>query len=115
MALLYTTATDPTAVAAATATEVAAPDRQVIELQVIAILPRESALDALPVAAYRDAAGEFARLYRPNGPTAFVIRPDGYLGTRFPLPDTAAALPAYLTALSPRMSQRRPAGEALAE
>ncbi|MFD9322296.1 FAD-dependent monooxygenase [Streptomyces sp. NPDC060053] len=109
VALLYTTTTAPTTVAAAAAeamkaTAAAAPDPHVIALQVIAILPRDTALDALPVAAYRDAAGEFARLYRPNGPTVFVIRPDGYLGTRFPLPDTAAALPAYLAALSPRMS-----------
>ncbi|MET8167829.1 FAD-dependent monooxygenase [Streptomyces sp. NPDC005329] len=109
VALLYTTTTAPTTVPAAAAEAMkaiatAAPDLHVIALQVIAILPRETALDALPVAAYRDAAGEFARLYRPNGPTVFVIRPDGYLGTRFPLPDTAAALPAYLAALSPRMS-----------
>ncbi|MGW6140455.1 FAD-dependent monooxygenase [Streptomyces sp. NPDC055140] len=50
----------------------------------------------------RDAAGEFARLYRPDGPTGFVVRPDGYLGARSPLADTAAALSDYLAALSPQ-------------
>ncbi len=37
---------------------------------------------AVPV--YRDAAGEFARLYRPDGATGLVVRPDGQLGARFP-------------------------------
>ncbi|MFI6978473.1 hypothetical protein ACIBSV_07720 [Embleya sp. NPDC050154] len=54
----------------------------------------------LPVPEYVDAAGEFARLHRPDGPTGLVVRPEGYLGARFPLTDTAAALSAYLTALS---------------
>ncbi|MEU6943841.1 FAD-dependent monooxygenase [Streptomyces sp. NPDC046316] len=49
---------------------------------------------------YRDAAGEFARLYRPDGPTGFLVRPDGQLGARFPLAGTAAALTGYLAALS---------------
>ncbi|MEV7673907.1 FAD-dependent monooxygenase [Streptomyces sp. NPDC088752] len=53
---------------------------------------------AVPV--YRDAAGEFARLYRPDGATGLVVRPDGQLGARFPLGDAAAALSAYLRALS---------------
>ncbi|MGW6403106.1 FAD-dependent monooxygenase [Streptomyces sp. NPDC055134] len=70
----------------------------------VAVLAREAeptGLDPLTVAGYRDAAGEFARLYRPDGPTGFVVRPDGYLGTRFPLADTAAALSGYLAELSP--------------
>ncbi|WP_230195358.1 FAD-dependent monooxygenase [Streptomyces coriariae] len=104
--LLY--ATDPTTVAAAAdsveatakATAATGPD-----LQLIALLAREAAAepstpDTLPVPTYRDAAGEFARLYHPSGPTAYVIRPDGHLATRFPLPATSAALPPYLTALS---------------
>ncbi|WP_406457065.1 FAD-dependent monooxygenase [Streptomyces sp. NBC_00876] len=49
---------------------------------------------------YRDGAGEFARLYRPEGPTGFVIRPDGQLGARFPLSGTAEAVSDYLAALS---------------
>ncbi|RSS33806.1 FAD-dependent monooxygenase [Streptomyces sp. WAC08241] len=53
---------------------------------------------AVPV--YRDAAGEFARLYRPDGATGLVVRPDGQLGARFPLGGAAAALSAYLRALS---------------
>ncbi|MFD3943073.1 FAD-dependent monooxygenase [Streptomyces sp. NPDC058579] len=49
---------------------------------------------------YRDAGGEFARLYHPDGPTGFLVRPDGQLGARFPLAGTAAALTGYLAALS---------------
>ncbi|MGQ4366244.1 FAD-dependent monooxygenase [Streptomyces sp. SAS_272] len=59
-----------------------------------------SAPDALPVPAYRDTAGEFARLYRPDGPTGFVVRPDGYLAARFPLSATRTALSAYFTTLT---------------
>ncbi|WP_369251568.1 FAD-dependent monooxygenase [Streptomyces sp. R41] len=68
-------------------------------LQTIAVLAREAAPttpDTLTVPGYRDAAGEFARLYRPDGPTGFVIRPDGQLGARFPLSATAAAVSGYL-------------------
>ncbi|MFI8767010.1 FAD-dependent monooxygenase [Streptomyces sp. NPDC053792] len=54
------------------------------------------------VPVYRDAAGEFGRLYLPDGATGFVIRPDGQLGARFPLAGTAAALSGYLRALSVR-------------
>ncbi|WP_019890358.1 FAD-dependent monooxygenase [Streptomyces purpureus] len=48
----------------------------------------------LPV--YRDSQGEFARLYAVDGPTAFVVRPDGYLGAR--------SSPPYLAALSAHLS-----------
>ncbi|MGW2860208.1 FAD-dependent monooxygenase [Streptomyces sp. NPDC001205] len=61
-----------------------------------------SALAGLPVPGYLDAAGEFARLYRPQGPTGFIVRPDGQLGARFPLHRTKAALAEYLAALSCR-------------
>ncbi|GLX16686.1 3-(3-hydroxyphenyl)propionate hydroxylase [Streptomyces lavendulae subsp. lavendulae] len=44
---------------------------------------------------YRDARGEFARLYGVREPTAFVVRPDGYLGARLCLPE-AEGLAAYL-------------------
>lgn len=50
--------------------------------------------------AFRDAAGEFARLYRPEGPTGFIVRPDGQLGARFPLAGTSEAVSGYLAALS---------------
>ncbi|MFC5637815.1 FAD-dependent monooxygenase [Streptomyces bullii] len=72
-------------------------------LQTIAVLAREAAptaTDTLAIPGYRDAAGEFSRLYRPDGPTGFVIRPDGHLSARFPLSGTAAALSDYLAALS---------------
>ncbi|MFI1708459.1 FAD-dependent monooxygenase [Streptomyces griseoruber] len=71
----------------------------------VAVLAREAAAvapDTLAVAAYRDTGGEFARLYRPEGPTGYVVRPDGHLGARFPLADTAAALSEHLAALSVR-------------
>lgn len=71
--------------------------------QTIAVLAREAAAvasGALAVPQYHDASGEFARLYRPEGPTGFVVRPDGQLGARFPLTGTAAALSGYLAALS---------------
>ncbi|MFG3281295.1 FAD-dependent monooxygenase [Streptomyces sp. NPDC048111] len=55
---------------------------------------------ALPVPGYLDAAGEFARLYRPEGPTCFIVRPDGQLGARFGLADTPQGLTRYLAALS---------------
>ncbi|MFJ4873215.1 FAD-dependent monooxygenase [Streptomyces sp. NPDC088757] len=57
-----------------------------------------SSSPAVPV--YRDTAGEFARLYLPDGATGLVVRPDGQLGARFPLGGAAAALSAYLGALS---------------
>ncbi|WP_407554995.1 FAD-dependent monooxygenase [Streptomyces sp. Pv4-95] len=70
----------------------------------VAILARESAPTAaetvVDLPQYRDASGEFARLYRPDGATGFLVRPDGQLGARFPLSDTAKALADYLTALS---------------
>ncbi|MCM9076984.1 FAD-dependent monooxygenase [Streptomyces spororaveus] len=52
----------------------------------------------LPV--YADTRGEFARLYAAEEPTAFVIRPDGYLGARFPLaPPAPGPLAAHLAAV----------------
>ncbi|MFI8962847.1 FAD-dependent monooxygenase [Streptomyces sp. NPDC053493] len=49
-----------------------------------------------PLAVYRDARGEFARQYAVTAPTAFLVRPDGYLGARLGPPGTAN-LAAYLT------------------
>lgn len=40
---------------------------------------------------YRDAGGEFARLFSVPAPTAFLVRPDGYLGARL-RPPTAEGL-----------------------
>ncbi|MFF0433940.1 FAD-dependent monooxygenase [Streptomyces sp. NPDC004327] len=48
---------------------------------------------AMPV--YRDADGQFARQYAAGTPTAFLVRPDGYLGARL-RPPAAASLEAYL-------------------
>ncbi|MET9665924.1 FAD-dependent monooxygenase [Streptomyces sp. NPDC006475] len=70
--------------------------------ETIAVLDREAepADTPLTVPQYRDAAGEFAGLYRPDGPTGFIVRPDGQLGARFALADTKQALSAYWGALS---------------
>ncbi|MFE5515375.1 FAD-dependent monooxygenase [Streptomyces sp. NPDC056529] len=76
----------------------------------VVVLPAgadRSSLASLSVPVYRDAAGEFARLYLPDGATGLVVRPDGQLGARFPLGGAAAALSAYLRALSVRP---RPSG-----
>lgn len=64
-----------------------------------AVVPGDAATDdgfgmpAVPV--YRDAQGEFARQYAVHAPTAFLVRPDGYLGARLRPPDTVS-LEAYL-------------------
>ncbi|MBT2406152.1 MULTISPECIES: hypothetical protein [unclassified Streptomyces] len=42
--------------------------------------------DGTPLPVYRDGRGEFARIYEARGGTAFLIRPDGYLSARLPLP-----------------------------
>ncbi|MFF9913862.1 FAD-dependent monooxygenase [Streptomyces sp. NPDC013457] len=68
-------------------------------LATVAVLARDADADGAD-GLYGDAAGEFARLYRPEGPTGFLVRPDGQLGARFPLAGTAAALTGYLAALS---------------
>lgn len=65
-------------------------------MHTVTVLGRDAPADS---PGYRDAAGEFARLYRPDGPTGFVIRPDGQLGARFPLSATSRAVPDYLDAL----------------
>lgn len=66
-------------------------------LEVVTVLAPEAAPAAT---GYRDAAKEFARLYRPGGPTGFLVRPDGQLGARFPLSGTAKAVSGYFSALS---------------
>ncbi|MFE9429128.1 FAD-dependent monooxygenase [Kitasatospora sp. NPDC006697] len=60
------------------------------------ILAADARSDAPPPPAYRDAAGDFARIYAVHARTAFVVRPDGYLGARIH-PPTARELAAHLT------------------
>lgn len=48
-----------------------------------------------PLPVFLDARGDFARVYGVREPTAFVIRPDGYIGARL-APPTAAGVTAYL-------------------
>ncbi len=50
---------------------------------------------ATPMPVYRDARGEFALRYGVRAPTAFVVRPDGYLGARL-CPPAAEGLAGYL-------------------
>lgn len=50
---------------------------------------------------YRDTGGEFARLYGVDGPTAFVIRPDGYLAARLTPPDPDALAAHLETTFAP--------------
>ncbi|WP_374119318.1 FAD-dependent monooxygenase [Streptomyces sp. RKAG290] len=66
-------------------------------LEVVTLLCREA---APTIPGYRDTGKEFARLYRPDGPTGFLVRPDGQLGARFPLSETAALVTSYFSALS---------------
>jgi 2-polyprenyl-6-methoxyphenol hydroxylase-like FAD-dependent oxidoreductase len=81
-----------------------------VGLATIAILAHDTApaaRDALTIAGYHDTAAEFARLYHPDGPTGYLIRPDGYLGARFALSGTAAALARYHAALSSELPTSR--------
>ncbi|OIJ64254.1 FAD-dependent monooxygenase [Streptomyces mangrovisoli] len=73
------------------------------EVHLVAVLAARAArelADSLPVPGFHDSEGQFAALYRPDGPTGLVVRPDGYLGARFPLADAANELGAWFTDLS---------------
>ncbi|MFF3409261.1 FAD-dependent monooxygenase [Streptomyces sp. NPDC002742] len=60
------------------------------------IRPAGASTESSGPPAYVDALGEFARLYTvPDGVTAFLVRPDGYIGARLS-PPTAAQLTAHL-------------------
>jgi hypothetical protein len=60
------------------------------------IRPAGSTTNTSGSPAYVDTLGEFARLYGvSDGVTAFVVRPDGYIGARL-CPPTAAHLTAHL-------------------
>jgi hypothetical protein len=49
-----------------------------MDVYLIAAPGAEITATGLPL--IRDAAGEFAKAYAPAGPSAYVVRPDGYLG-----------------------------------
>ncbi|MFF8195788.1 FAD-dependent monooxygenase [Streptomyces bobili] len=53
----------------------------------------DAAADAGRLPVYRDTRGEFARGFAAQAPTAFLVRPDGYLAARLhqPAPQTLAA------------------------
>ncbi|MFK4223201.1 FAD-dependent monooxygenase [Streptomyces sp. NPDC019890] len=69
------------------------------------ILEADAPDDATLLPAHRDSRGEFARLYAAEQPTAFVIRPDGYLGARL-CPPTPKPLAAHLAATFAETAQR---------
>ncbi|WP_338491631.1 FAD-dependent monooxygenase [Streptomyces sp. SJL17-4] len=100
VAVLY--GADVTGLARAVAAARAAAGER-LPLDVITLLPRDADPGAAPAVgapAYRDTAGEFARIYLPDGATGFVVRPDGQLAARFPLGAVTAALTDCLRALS---------------
>ncbi|WP_329200927.1 MULTISPECIES: FAD-dependent monooxygenase [unclassified Streptomyces] len=67
------------------------------QVNICAVLATTDADRAAPVPVYRDAGGEFARMYGVGeGPVAFVVRPDGYLGARL-RPPAGAGLGSYLS------------------
>jgi pentachlorophenol monooxygenase len=49
-----------------------------MDVYLIAAPGADVATTELPVV--HDSGGEFARAYAPTGPSAYVVRPDGYLG-----------------------------------
>ncbi len=49
-----------------------------MDVYLIAAPDADVAATVLPL--IRDTAGDFARVYAPAGPSAYVVRPDGYLG-----------------------------------
>ncbi|MCZ0912796.1 FAD-dependent monooxygenase [Gordonia amicalis] len=96
--VLYADATsgaEDVAVLEGLAAEITAAARGHMTVHVVAAPTAQVGSTDLPL--LRDTEGLFAAGYRPDGSTAFVIRPDGYLGYRGPLDDTAAVL-AYLRA-----------------
>lgn len=60
-----------------------------------AVLARGAGVEGLQVPAIRDAAGEFRNAYGAQGQSAYLVRPDGYLGYRA-APATAAGLLRHL-------------------
>ncbi|MCR8897590.1 FAD-dependent monooxygenase [Gordonia sp. GONU] len=96
--VLYADATsgaEDVAVLEGLAAEITATARGHMTVHVVAAPTAQVGSTDLPL--LRDTEGLFAAGYRPDGSTAFVIRPDGYLGYRGPLDDAAAVL-AYLRA-----------------
>lgn len=85
--------TGEVAVLESLADEVSANAHGHIDLHVVAAPTAQVGSTELPL--LRDTDGRFADGYLPDGSTAFVIRPDGYVGYRGPVTDTKGAL-AYL-------------------
>lgn len=64
-------------------------------LDTYAVLAPGAGAEGLLLPALRDAAGEFRTAYGAQGPSAYLVRPDGYLGYRA-TPATAAGLLRHL-------------------
>ncbi|MCY0941098.1 FAD-dependent monooxygenase [Streptomyces antarcticus] len=56
-------------------------------IEICAVLAADAPADGTTLPVHHDTAGEFARLYGVDHPTAFVVRPDGYLGARLCPPE----------------------------
>lgn len=65
------------------------------QVDACAVLAADIRAGEMQLPAYRDGRGEFRRTYSAKGPTAFLVRPDGYLGTRL-TPATASGLSVHL-------------------
>ncbi|MFF8958138.1 FAD-dependent monooxygenase [Streptomyces sp. NPDC014894] len=91
-------APDASGAASAAGTELAALARELSRgrMETLLVLTRDAPDGrGSPLPVYRDSRGDFARRYAAREPTAFVVRPDGYLGARISPPSReglAAAL-----------------------
>ncbi|MFD7631113.1 FAD-dependent monooxygenase [Streptomyces sp. NPDC059851] len=73
-----------------------------------AYAPGAAGADGVPLPVYLDGSGEFRRTYGATGSAAFLVRPDGYLGTRV-APVTAPEAAVWLAAHLARVYRTRPA------
>ncbi|MGP3689981.1 FAD-dependent monooxygenase [Streptomyces sp. IBSNAI002] len=74
-------------------------------MEVIAILGPDAQAETTGLPEYRDTGGAFARRYAVDGPTAFVIRPDGHLAARLSPPDPGALAAHLATTFAPGPAQ----------
>ncbi|WP_455361626.1 FAD-dependent monooxygenase [Streptomyces sp. SYSU K21746] len=65
------------------------------QVDVFVVLAPDAAADGVRLPVFRDGRGEFRRAYEADGPTALLVRPDGYLGARL-APPTVPELSAHL-------------------
>ncbi|MCX4821386.1 FAD-dependent monooxygenase [Streptomyces sp. NBC_01142] len=66
------------------------------QVDACAVLGADAQADGLEMPVCHDSRGEFRRVYRVQGPTVFLVRPDGYLSLRLAPAAAATELPAHL-------------------